>query len=104
MTFTLPDNFTSKETEKTYIQNILDPVINHTMVIFTNNSAQGNPEPVGSRYVIKKQGLQSSQLKLTKAVTLHGSRYERELEAIKLGTDFTVKNIGNTRNLFMYIL
>ena len=44
MTFTLPDKFTSKETEKTktYIQNIIDRVTDHTVVIFTDVSAQGN--------------------------------------------------------------
>ena len=44
MTFTLPDKFTSKEAEKTktYIQNIIDRVTDHTIVIFTDVSAQGN--------------------------------------------------------------
>ena len=41
-TITLLDKFTSKETEKTYIQNIFDPVTNHTMVTITDGSAQGN--------------------------------------------------------------
>ena len=43
MTFTLPDKFTSEEAEKTYIQNIPDPLTDHTLVIFTDGSAQGNP-------------------------------------------------------------
>ena len=72
------------------------------MVIFTDGSAQGNPGPAGSGIAIKKQGLQSSPIKLAKAVTPHGSSYAGELEAIKLGTDFAVKNIGNARNLFIY--
>ena len=44
MTFTLPDKFTSEEAEKTktYIQNIINPVTDHAMVIFTDVSAQGN--------------------------------------------------------------
>ena len=37
-------------------------------------------------------------MKLANAVT----HYEGELEAIKLGTDFTVRNIRNVRNLFVY--
>ena len=53
MTFTLPDKFTSEEVEKMDIQNILDPVTDHTMVIFNDGSAQGNPGPVGSGIVIK---------------------------------------------------
>ena len=65
------------------------------MVIFTDGSAQCNPGPVGSRIVIKKQGLQSYPIILAKAITPYGSGYERELETVKLGTDFTVKNTGN---------
>ena len=49
MTFRLPeDKFISEEAEKTYIQNVLTPVIDHTMVIFTDAFVQGNPGPVGS--------------------------------------------------------
>ena len=55
MTFTLPDKFTSKEAEKTYIQNIFDPATDHTMVIFTDGSAQGNHGTVGSRIVTKNK-------------------------------------------------
>lgn len=44
------------------------------MVILTDGSVQGNQRPVnpgtvGSRIVTKKQSLQSSQIKLAKAVT-----------------------------------
>ena len=53
MTFTLPDKFTSEEVEKMYIQNILDPITDHAMVIFNDGSAQGNPGPGGSGIVIK---------------------------------------------------
>ena len=49
-------------------------VTDHTMVILTDGSVQGNQRPVnpgtvGSRIVTKKQSLQSSQIKLAKAVT-----------------------------------
>ena len=43
------------------------------MPIFTDGSTQGNPGPVGSRIVIKKQGLQKCPIKPAKAVTPHGS-------------------------------
>ena len=86
MTFTLPDKITDEEAKKVYIQNIIDLVTDHTMVIFIDDSAQDNPGPVGSGNVIKKQGIQSSPIKLPKAVTPHGSSYASELEAIKLGT------------------
>ena len=92
MAFTLPDKFTSEEAEKKNIQNIL---------FIADGSAQGNPGPVGSWIVITKKGLQSSPIKLTKAVTPHGSSYVGELESIKLGTDFAVNNIRNAKNLFI---
>ena len=62
MTFTLPDKITYEEAKKVYIQNILDPATDHTMVIFIDGSAQDNPGPVGSGNVIKKQGIQSSPI------------------------------------------
>ena len=55
MTFTLPDKFTSNEAGKTYIQNIFDPATDHTVVIFTDSSAQGNHGTVGSRIVTKSK-------------------------------------------------
>ena len=55
MTFTLPDKFASEKAEIKYIQNILDPVTDHTIVIFTDDSAKDNPGKVGSGIVIKKK-------------------------------------------------
>ena len=72
------------------------------MVIFNDDFAQGIPWPVRGGMVIKKQALQISSIKNAKTVTPLGSRNTGELEAIKLGTDFAVKNIGNARNLFIY--
>ena len=51
-----------------------DLVTDHNMVILTDGSVQGNQRPVnpgtvGSGIVTKKQSLQSSQIKLAKAVT-----------------------------------
>ena len=69
------------------------------MVIFTDGSAQ----PVGSGIGIKKQGLQSSPIKLAKLVTPHCSIYASEFEASnQVYADFTFKNVGNARNLFIY--
>ena len=58
MRFPLPDKFISEEAEKTYIQNVFDPVADHTMVIFTDVYAQGNPGPVGSGTAINRQVFQ----------------------------------------------
>ena len=57
MTFTLPDKFTSEEAERKCIQNILDSVTDHTIVIFTDDSAKDSPGKVGSGIVIKKKRL-----------------------------------------------
>ena len=83
MTYTLPDKFTSEEAEKMNIQNTLDPLTDHAMVIFIDGSSQGNCGPVGNGTTIRCHG-------------------EGQNEAIKLGTNFSVKNIGSARNLFMY--
>ena len=56
------------------IQNILALETDHIMVIFTDDSPQGNPRQVGGRTVIKTQDLQSSPIKLAKVVTPHASR------------------------------
>ena len=60
--------------------------------------SRANPGLVASEIVIKEQGLQSSPIKLTNAAT----HYEGKLEAIKLGTGFTIRNIRNNRNSFVY--
>ena len=76
----MPDKFTSEEAERKYIQNILDSVTDHTIVIFTDDSAKDNPGKVESGTVIKKKnGWQSSSIKLAKAVFPHGSSYECEI-------------------------
>ena len=49
-----------------------------------------------------KKNKQSSSIKLAKAVTPRGSSYADELEVIKLGTSFPVKDIRNAVNLFIH--
>ena len=102
MTTILPNKFSSDDEIKTYIKNILDPITDDTMVIFTDGSAQGNPGPVGSGVVIKMKGVLSTPIKLAKAITSHGSCYEGEIAAIKLGTDFAINNIGSANKLYIY--
>ena len=41
----------------------------HTIMIFTDGSAQGNPGPTGSGVVIKNPGQHNSPVKLAKAIT-----------------------------------
>ena len=58
------------------------------MIVFTDGSAQSNPDPTGSGEIIKKQGQNSTPIKIAKAVEYMGSSYEGELEAIQIATEY----------------
>ena len=73
LSVTIPTNFSSDESEKYYITEILQDVVANTMTIFTGNSAQGNPGPTGSYIVIKNPGHHSLPIKLAKAITSCGT-------------------------------
>ena len=77
-----------------HISSVLDTDTNKTMTVFTDGSAQANPDPTGSGVIIKKQGRNSSLIKIAKAVKYIGSSYEGELEAIKIATEYTRDNIS----------
>ena len=77
-----------------YISSILDGGTNKTMIVFTDGSAQSNPGPTGSGVIIKKQGRNSTPIKIAKAVKYMGSSYEGELEAIKIATEYARDNIS----------
>ena len=64
------------------------------MIFFTDGSAQSNPGPTGSGVIIKKQGRNSTPIKIAKAVKYMGSSYEGELEAIKIATEYARDNIS----------
>ena len=64
------------------------------MIVFTDGSAQSNPSPTGSGVIIKKQGQNSTPIKIAKAVKYMGSSYEGELEAIKIATEYARDNIS----------
>ena len=64
------------------------------MIVFTDGSAQSNPSPTGSGVIIKKQGQNSTPIKIAKAVKYMGSSYEGELEAIKIATEYVRDNIS----------
>ena len=49
------------------------------MMIFTDGSALGNPRPTGSAVVIKKNGPESTQIKIAHAVTKMCNSYQGEL-------------------------
>ena len=64
------------------------------MIVFTDESAQSNPGPTGSGAIIKKQGQNSTLIKIATAVKYMGSSYEGELEAIKIAAEYARGNIS----------
>ena len=64
------------------------------MIFFTDRSAQSNPGPTGSGVIIKKQGQNSTPIKIAKAVKYMGSSYEGELEAVQIATEYARDNIS----------
>ena len=77
-----------------YISSILDTGTNKTMIVFMDGSAQSNPHSTGPGVIIKKQGRNSTPIKIAKAVKYMGSAYEGELEAIKIVTEYARDNIS----------
>ena len=73
------------------------------MMIFTDGSALGNPGLTGSEVVIKKNGLESTEIKIAHAVTKMGTSYPGELHAIRKGTTYARENINtSTENLHIF--
>ena len=65
-----------------------------TMIAFTDGSAHLNPGPIESGVTIKKQGRNSTSIKIAKAVQCMGSSYEGKLEAIKIATQYARDNFS----------
>ena len=59
-----------------------------------DGSAQSNPHSTGPGLIIKKQGRNSTAIKIAKAVKYMGSTYEGELETIKTVTEYARENIS----------
>ena len=59
------------------------------MIVFTDGSAPVKSWPTRSGVVIKKQGRNSTPIKIPKAVKYMGSSYKEELEAIKIATKYS---------------
>ena len=90
LSVTLPTKFSSDEGEKNHINKIQQDVPTNTMMIFTEGSAQGNPDPTWSGVVIKNPAHHSSPIKLAKAsyhFLWHNLYIISEIEAIRLGAD-----------------
>ena len=74
------------------------------MMIFTYGSALGNPGPTGKGVVIKKNGQESTEIKIAHAVTKMGTSYQGELQAIRIGTTYAKENISiSTENLHIFV-
>ena len=99
---TIRTKFSKGEDAKNYIKAILQNVATNTMMIFTDDSAQGNPGSTGSDVVIKNPGHRNLPIKLAKAITSSGTSYEGEIEAIKLGTGNAFENIVQANSVFIY--
>ena len=88
-----------------HINSILDTGSNKTMIVFIDGSAQSNPGPTGSGVIIKKQGQNSTPIKITKAPKCMGPSYHRELEAIKIATEYERDNLSpSSDSLHIYFL
>ena len=73
-------------------------------MIFTDGSTLGNPGPTGSGVVVKKNGPESTEIKIAHAVTKMGINYWGELEAIRIGTTYAKENINiSTENLDIFV-
>ena len=71
----------------------MDTGTNKTVAVFTDGSAQLNPGPTGSGVIFKKQGWNSTPIKIAKAVKCMGSSYKVELEAIKIAPNYAWNNL-----------
>ena len=72
------------------------------MTIFTDGSALGNPGPTGLGVAIKKNGPESTEIKIAHAVKM-GTSYQGELEAIRIGTTYAKENNISTENLHIFV-
>ena len=94
-------NTTNNEDYIDYIKTLINE---KTMMIFTDGSALGNPGPTGSGVVIKKNGPESTEIKIAHAVTKMGTSYQGELQAIRIGTTYAKENISiSTENLHIFV-
>ena len=73
------------------------------MMVFTDGSALGNPGLTGSGVVIKKNGPESTEIKIAHAFTKMGTSYQGELQAIRLGTTYAKENNISTENLHIFV-
>ena len=63
-------------------------------MIWTDGSALGNPGPTGSGVAIKKNGPESTEIKIAHAITKMGTSYQGELQAIRIGIIYAKENIN----------
>ena len=92
-------NTTNSEDNIQYIKTLS----NEKTMIFTDGSALRNPGPTGSGVVIKKNGPESTKIKIAHPVTKLGTSYPGELHAIRIGTTYARENINtSTENLHIF--
>ena len=71
-------------------------------IAFTDGSALGNPGPTGSGAVIHMRGLQSTPIKLAKAVHSNSNSFEGELHAIEMATKLISEKPSTNRPIHIF--
>ena len=66
-----------------------------------DGSAQSNPGPTASGMIIKKQGRNSTLIKIAMAVKYNS--YEGELESIKIATEYARDNISTSNDTLLTV-
>ena len=82
-------NTTNNEDYVEYIKTLSNE---KTMMIFTDGSALGNPEPTDLGVFIKKNGSESIEIIIAHSVTKINTSYQGELETIRIGTTYAKEN------------
>ena len=99
----LPAPLENTDNMKHYISSILDIGTNKTILAFTDGSAQSDPGSTGSGMIIKKQGRNSTPIKIAKAAKCMGSNYQGELEAIKIATEYARNNLSDCQSAILAV-
>ena len=86
------------ESTEEYINNFEEGTSEKSMLIFTDGSAKGKPGPQDMPWVIKRQGLKSVPIEKIKAISLRGTSFEGELEAIYMETEYATDNLSSSNN------
>ena len=80
----------------------MDTGTSKTMIVFTDGSGHLNSGPTRSGKIIKKQGRNSTLIKIAKTMKCMGSSYEEELEAMNIAREYA-RYILSSSNYTLHI-